>query len=409
VKNKFLNHSLEQLLEEKSFVAWVLHHENNQEWEKFLENNPDFRVTANKARKIILLVRDHYEEMDEGSVFELWEKINSYHHSVVPKKKKISIPGKISWAASILLIISLGIFGYYYIANKKASYQFHSAIEPQAEDARMVLSTGKEIALKKDKSTITLDETANQVTVNDSIIDLTPESETGRQKVKMNEVVIPYGKTSDLLLADGTRVWLNAGSRIAFPSKFSQETREVYLEGEACFQVTRNQEQPFIVKTGEVHVKVLGTHFNISAYPADQTIETVLLEGSIALESPKKFGLSKKELIIQPNQKASYTKKFKEFKVTNEPDADMYIAWTYGWLKYHRESLGSVLKKVERYYNVEIQLPENYPGDDKISGKLDLKDSLEEVMIILADASEFNYSLREEKIIIEKRIKKIQQ
>lgn len=407
MKNKFLNHSLEQLLEEKSFVAWVLHHENNQEWEKLLENNPDFRDTANKARKIILLLRDHNEEMDEGSVFELWNKINNYHQARIANKKKISIPGKISWAASILIIISLGIFGYYYIANKKASYQFISSIEPQSEDARMVLSTGEEIALKKDRSTITLDEKAHQVTVNDSIIDLTPEIKSDRQEIKMNEVIIPYGKTSEMLLADGTKVWLNAGSRITFPSKFTQNTREVILEGEACFQVTQNPEQPFIVKTGDIHVKVLGTHFNISAYPADQTIETVLLEGSVALESPKKFGLNKKELIIQPNQKASYTKKFKEFKVTNESDADMYIAWTYGWLKYNRESLRSVLKKVERYYNVEIQLPENYPGDDKISGKLDLKDSINAVMVVLADASKFEYRMNKNKIIIEKRLEEL--
>src|SRR5690606_14480825 len=99
------------------------------------------------------------------------------------------------------------------------------------------------------------------------------------QEVWMNEVIIPYGKKSELLLADGTKVWLNAGSRLAFPSRFTRNTREVFLEGEACFQVAKNEEQLFIVKAGNLDVKVLGTHFNVSAYPADATIETVLLEG----------------------------------------------------------------------------------------------------------------------------------
>lgn len=85
------------------------------------------------------------------------------------------------------------------------------------------------------------------------------------QEAQMNEVVIPYGKKSELLLADGTKVWLNAGSRMAFPSKFTKNIREVFLEGEACFEVEENEGQPFIVKAGDLDVKVLGTHFNVSA------------------------------------------------------------------------------------------------------------------------------------------------
>jgi len=208
-----------------------------------------------------------------------------------------------------------------------------------------------------------------------------------------------------LLLADGTKVWLNAGSRLAFPSKFTKNTREIYLEGEACFRVAKNENQPFIVKAGNLDVKVLGTHFNVSAYSKDATIETVLLEGSVALEKPKAFGLGKSEVVLKPNQKASFKKEESEITVTDEADVDLYVAWTYGWLKYERESLWSVLRKVERYYNVEIQLPASYPGDDKITGKLDLKESLNAVMVVLADASGFEYRISENKVFIEKKMK----
>jgi transmembrane sensor len=407
MKPEFSKYSLEQLLEEKSFISWVLKQENNAEWERFMESNPGFRFKAKKAREIIHLLQDRYEVLDENSVLEIWKNIDKYEKQYEQKARKLEIRRRLSWAASVLFIVSLGTFGYLYLTDNNQGYRFVSADAPQSSEARMVLSTGEEIALKKDNSTIALNDNSNQVTVNDSIIDLTENKGAGKQTVPMNEVVIPYGKKSELVLADGTKVWLNAGSRLAFPSRFTKNTREVFLEGEACFEVAKNEKQPFIVKAGSLDVKVLGTHFNVSAYPADATIETVLLEGSVAVEKPKAFGLGKTEVVLKPSQKASFKKEQREFKVTDEADVDIYIAWTYGWLKYNRESLSSVLRKVERYYNVEIQLPANYPGDDLITGKLDLKESLDAVMVVLADASRFEYRISGNKVYIEKKIKEL--
>jgi ferric-dicitrate binding protein FerR (iron transport regulator) len=404
MKPEFLAYSLEPLLEEKSFIAWVLNQENNTEWERFMESNPGFRSKAKKAREIIHMLQDRYEVLDENSVLEIWKNIDQYEQQYKQKIRRIKIRRRLSWAASVLLVVSLGTFGYLYLNEKDNGYQFISSVASEKSEARIVLSTGEEIALKKDNSTIALNDETNQVTVNDSIVDLLEQTGAGQQKVQMNEVVIPYGKKSELLLADGTKVWLNAGSRLAFPSRFTKTTREVFLEGEACFEVAKNEKQPFIVKAGNLDVKVLGTYFNVSAYPADATIETVLLEGSVAVEKTKAFGLGKTEVVLEPNQKASFKKEESEIIVTDEADVDIYIAWTYGWLKYERESLSSVLRKVERYYNVEIQLPGNYPGDDLITGKLDLKESLDAVMVVLADASRFEYRINGNNVFIEKKM-----
>jgi transmembrane sensor len=407
MKIEFLKYNLEQLLEEKSFISWVINQENNTEWEQFLESNPEFRSKAKKAREIIHLLQDRYEVLDEDSILEIWKNIDKYEMQYKQKVRKLKFRRRLSWAASVLLVVSLGTFGYMYLNEKEQGYRFVSSDLQQSSEARMVLSTGEEIALKKDNSTIAMNDAASQVTVNDSIIDLSEKTGAGKQTVQMNEVVIPYGKKTELLLADGTKVWLNAGSRLAFPSKFTKNTREIYLEGEACFRVAKNENQPFIVKAGNLDVKVLGTHFNVSAYSKDATIETVLLEGSVALEKPKAFGLGKSEVVLKPNQKASFKKEESEITVTDEADVDLYVAWTYGWLKYERESLWSVLRKVERYYNVEIQLPASYPGDDKITGKLDLKESLNAVMVVLADASRFEYRINGNNIFIEKKMEEL--
>lgn len=404
MKSKFLKYSLEQLLEEKSFITWVLQEDNKPEWDKFLESNPGFHSKINKSREIIHLLKDRYDVLDPDSILEIWKNIDEFERQYLKKVRKTDFRRTLSWAASFLIIVSLGIVGYFLVIEKEKAYQFTSTDIIQSDDARMILSTGEEIALKKDNSTITLNDATNQVTVNDSIIDLIKKADAGKQEAQMNEVVIPYGKKSELLLADGTKVWLNAGSRLAFPSKFTKNIREVFLEGEACFEVEKNEEQPFIVKTGKLEIKVLGTHFNVSAYPTDNVIETVLLEGSVSVERARTLGLGKSEVLLKPNQKASFKKEKNDFSVTDETDADIYIAWTYGWLKYERENLKSVLRKVERYYNVEIRLPDNYPQDDKITGKLDLKESLNEAMGILADASGTEFRIIGDKVYMEKKL-----
>ena len=405
MKPEFSEYNFEQLLEEKSFVSWVLHGDNNKKWERFIIANPQIKLQVKKARETINLVQEKYATLDEKSIIEIWNNIN-YFEQKHSKVRKTNFPKILGWAASFLIIFIASFLAFYYF-NSEKSYQFTSSDILQYSDTRLTLSTGEEIALKKDNSIISLYDTDSQITVNDSIINLEQLPETGAGKVQMNEVIVPYGKKSELFLADGTKVWLNAGSKLAFPSRFTQNKREVFLEGEACFQVTKNEQQPFIVNTEKIKVKVLGTCFNISAYPSDAIVEAVLIEGSVAVEKNNILEFGKKEVVLEPNQKASFIKGENNITVSSEKDADLYIAWTHGWLKYDRENLLSVLQKVERYFNVEIQLPQGYPADDKISGKLDLKDSLEDVMFILADAAEFEFRITGNKILIDKKIDEI--
>lgn len=405
MKPEFSEYNFEQLLEEKSFVSWVLHGDNNKEWERFIIANPQIKLQVKKAREIINLLQEKYKTLDEKSVIEIWNNI-SYFEQKHSKIRKTNFPKMLGWAASFLIVLTTSFLALYYF-NSEKNYQFASSETLQNSDARLTLSTGEEIALKKDNSIISLNDTDSQITVNDSIINMKQLLETGADKVQMNEVIVPYGKKSELLLADGTKVWLNAGSKLAFPSRFSRNRREVYLEGEACFQVEKNEQQPFIVNTENIKVKVLGTFFNVSAYTSDATVETVLIEGSVAVEKSSTLRFGKKEVVLEPNQKASFIKGENNIIVSSEKDADLHIAWTRGWLKYDRENLLSVLRKVERYFNVEIQLPQGYPADDKISGKLDLKDSLEDVMYALAYAAEFEFRITSNKILIDKKIEEI--
>lgn len=172
MKSEFLKYSLEQLLEEKSFITWVLQEDNKPEWDKFLESNPGFHSKINKSREIIRLLKDRYDVLDPDSILEIWKNIDEFERQYLKKVRKTDFRRTLSWAASFLIIVSLGIVGYFLVKEKEKTYQFTSTDIIQSDDARMILSTGEEIALKKDNSTITLNHSTNQVTVNDSIIDL---------------------------------------------------------------------------------------------------------------------------------------------------------------------------------------------------------------------------------------------
>ncbi len=404
--SKYPEYTIEELFEDKSFISWALHNKNKSTWENLFEKHPEFRKKAYKAREIIQLLEDSYELLDEESVVEMWQNINRFELSYKQKIKKIKQRRLIGWAATILIIVTTGMTFYFNHNSNRSSYVFVSeSVVGQSDNARLILSGGNEIILQKDNSFITIDQDSKLIIDSDSIISLANAETEPMHNVEMNEVIIPFGKRSELLLVDGTKVWLNAGSRFAFPTHFVSDKREVFLEGEACFRVAENKNKPFVVKAGELDITVLGTYFDVSAYPSDNSIQTVLVEGSVAVKKNTLLGLSKSEIVMHPYQKVNFDKQLNEMNVFEVPDAKVYMAWTEGWLQFSKESLFSVLNKLERYYNIKIKITKSFSSHELITGKLDLKESLEEVMMALADVAQIDYIINEKVIYIENKMK----
>jgi ferric-dicitrate binding protein FerR (iron transport regulator) len=200
-------------------------------------------------------------------------------------------------------------------------------------------------------------------------------------------------------LADGTKVWLNAGSHFAFPQEFDEQKREVFLEGEAYFEVAKNKNKPFIVSTQTIEVEVFGTKFNLSAYQSDNFSETVLLEGSVSVQSKGK--LFNDKTTLTPNQKAIYRSDKNELIRSAVPDAELHISWINGWYQFSNESLVVVMAKIERYYNVKLQYDQKIESKAlPVSGKLDLTKSLNEAMTVLSKVAKINFQISGDKVII---------
>jgi ferric-dicitrate binding protein FerR (iron transport regulator) len=242
----------------------------------------------------------------------------------------------------------------------------------------LILPEGQSVAINNGESTLDYSNPGEIVINKDSIIN-------NIEPTKISQLVIPHGSSSKVVLNDGSVVWLNAGSSLVYPSVFSNKTREVVLFGEAFFSVAKNVNKPFIVQTSALEIQVLGTEFNISAYPEDNIIQTVLKEGSVAI---RRKGASRNEndIILIPNQLASFNKITKLSEVTNV-NTEFYTSWTEGLLTFENRDLNRVIKSLERYYDINIQFDDPLLGSVKISGKLDLNQSKDEVFEYLSKVS----------------------
>jgi len=169
------------------------------------------------------------------------------------------------------------------------------------------------------------------------------------------EVKSPLGSKTFLELPDGSKVWLNYGSLLKFPQKFTGQTRTVKLQGEGYFEIAHNEQKPFIVETGELEVLVKGTEFNLMAYPEDAVIETTLESGKAILQRKVCDGTVQRIFEMEPNHHATYLKKEKELTYSIE-NPDKYISWKDGILIFRDDSITDIIKKLSRWYNVDIQL-----------------------------------------------------
>jgi len=169
------------------------------------------------------------------------------------------------------------------------------------------------------------------------------------------EVKSPLGSKTYLELPDGSKVWLNYGSRLKFPQKFTGQTRTVELQGECYFEVAHNEQKPFIVETGGLQALVKGTEFNLMAYPEDAVIETTLKSGKVILQRKISDGNVQQIFEMEPNNHAIYYKEEKELTYSIE-NPDKYISWKDGILIFRNDPINDILKKLSRWYNVDIQL-----------------------------------------------------
>ncbi len=399
---KYIKYSAEDFAQDTRFINWVNKGIGQKEWENFIRENPNLAKEIHTARRIISALHFNKKVLQDNDIYEIYKNIDTFHTSHYQIKQTFSFRKMLQYAAIFVLILSVGAaIPIFYLARHSEKYVEMASSPSNSNDAKLILSGGEEILLKAKQTELQFNATGTQIKVDrDSIINynkiIVPNA--------MAQVMIPFGKRSNIVLSDGTKVWLNAGSRLIFPQKFSGKNRKVFLKGEAFFDVFKNKEIPFIVNTDNINVTVCGTQFNVRNNDPDQEIEVVLVEGAVNLKENGPLNLLAKEIMLIPNQKAIYNKADKKTSVESNVDVAYYVSWKEGLLEFNRESIVNVFKKLSRFYNVSFVTENSVELNRKISGKLDLKESLEEVMKVISDAAPVTFRFDKDKVFVNSKI-----
>lgn len=228
------------------------------------------------------------------------------------------------------------------------------------------------------------------------------------------EFNVPLGQKSSLVMPDGTKIIVNAGSKLLLPQDPKNSKREIWLDGEAFFQVTKNPSSPFYVHTPNMQVKVLGTTFNVRAYDDEHLVETTLVEGKVNL---KNLSGKDEELTLEPNHKAILVLdkdvrlsssvasefgpsiKLGSLQLSKEVDPQMAISWTQDKLVFKEESLEFIAEQLERFYGAKIHIGDQALKRNKYSGTIK-NISLEQTLKALQLISDFNFVIKEEDVYI---------
>jgi len=221
---------------------------------------------------------------------------------------------------------------------------------------------------------------------------------------RYTETIAPRGQKSQIVLADGTKVWLNSDTKIKYPGNFSKDQRDVYLDGEAFFEVSKNEHQPFVVHTSDVSVKVLGTKFNVKAYSDENQIETSLFEGRINLMLNNLSSKTQTEKEVKPGQSFVYSKTNHQLAANRFPQ-DEIDGWKNNQLIFKDDTFSNLVQKVERWYDVKVVYDEKLFNDRRLTVELYEGERLERLMEIISLALSVDYKYEKGEIILTPKAK----
>lgn len=348
-------------------------------------------------------IRDHkatsFSDFDPEAAFHV------FSGAIAERKSQKRIPvHMLRYAAVFAMLLALGFFmksrfldGSLPTENSIAKER---SILPEKRGVVLKLGDGSMQEIDSKSEGLVQDVQGNIIANRDKgSLTFDSKAEVANAKARFNEIYIPNGEKFKIKLSDGTWVWLNSGSKLRFPQHFASDShsREVYLEGEAFFDVTKNADKPFIVNAGNINIEVLGTRFNLSAYGTDDDIATTLVEGAVNVyetDTPKN------RTRLSPSYQANFNKSTQSLG-KQKVDTSLYTAWMQNKLIINDLTFPEILKKLERTYNVTFINKAPHLNAAVFQGEFH-NESVESILNTIALSAPFSYTIEQNKITIMK-------
>ncbi|WP_423146003.1 FecR domain-containing protein [Rubrolithibacter danxiaensis] len=336
--------------------------------------------------ELTVLLKSEWENMDADDRVFSSNTSKKILHNILKTGNRSSFVSLLLWyklaaAAAVLIFLSIGL--YFFVNTEKKEKQKITE-KPFAED---VLPGGnKAILMTADGKTIVLDSQKNGVIANQGNVQIN-KTRDGQLIFKvaktafankfagLNTIVTPRGGQYQVVLPDGSKVWLNAATSLRFPGIFKGSSRQVELQGEAYFEVAKNPAMPFIVQSSSAEVRVLGTHFNVKSYEDESVMKTTLLEGAVQLSNAAFSG------ILKPGEQALLNSKG-EVKITDNIDIYDEIAWKNGLFQFNDADIAEIMRQLSRWYDVDISYRGGIP-EKRFTGRISRNVNASEILNML--------------------------
>ncbi len=385
------------IIKEKNGELTDSEHRILQQWLHANERN--IRIYENLKNDQFLA--DKLDELNSFDTRKAYSKISG-QIATEPKHRKVfmKIPNYVKYAAAVItLLVSTYFIMLHFTQNTDTRVVTHATIVPGNQKAVLITS---------DNQKITLDSITEEQIITTNNLQIKHENATlrytGKQisgdtpaQIRRHTLITPRGGTYSLVLSDGTKVMLNADSRLEYPVNFSGNLREVNLEGEAFFSVTKLSDIPFVVNSAEVKVKVYGTAFNISAYRNDNLIETTLIKGVVGISVKKDTATM--ETKIKPGQQF-YLSKTTGNNAIRKVDTNQYTAWTKGMFVFENKPIDDILKIMSRWYDFTYHFKNNALRKQRFTLSLHRKNSVSAVLNMIAMSSDLKFETKGKQIIV---------
>ncbi len=367
----------EELILDDGFISFVEgnNDQSGEKWEKLAEEDPEFRQEMELAREIISALKNLHRskvpfDKQAENDYLLREIDLREKHSGHRLRRQISVIKVVAIAASLLLIMSLSVLSYYYFSIRQHKVDGHA----------------------------------------------------------FHQVIAPKGEKAEVILSDGSKVWLNSESKLRYPEGFTKGKRKVYLDGEAYFDVEKVKNSTFTVNVNDANITVLGTEFNIKNYQEDDDLEVTVVKGSV-LVADNKDKMSYKPLILKPFEKVSISKSnhnihLESTKNLSEPDVkpdtenqaerkitikhvdpQADVSWKDQKLIFDNETLSEMAVMMGRWYNIPVHVEDSLLGTQRYTGKFVNNENIYQVLSAIELTTPVDYDVRNNEIFIKQKPK----
>ena len=354
-----------------------------QKWLKESEENRNF---YNKVLSRSYL-EEGLEEYMQYDADDAWKQLKTKMH---PRKKQFFVRS-LPYAAIVAVIVGLTV--WFQDRNSKQDAELQNVVTnvilPGSPKAQLVLSDGRQIELEAKGKGLCRRVEGENFENNGQLLDYR-QRKFVENTVQVHTLRIPRGGEYQIILSDSTRVWVNADSELQYPDRFTGEQRKVVLKGEAYFEVAKDSLRPFYVEVGDMNVKVLGTSFNISAYPNSKR-QTTLVDGCVTIN------WNQQQVTLHPGQQATETTRELQVRQVNVSN---YVGWIDRRFVFKDKRLGEILEDLERWYDVEVFVTDDKTRDLHLTANFQKYEKIDKVLEIIEYAACVKFEIKDRMIIV---------